>query len=29
MQETLDTATGENQSKAIKNKIILHSFYYL
>ena len=29
MQETLDTIIGENQSEAIKNRIILHSFYYL
>ena len=29
MQETLDTIIGEHQSEAIKNRIILHSFYYL
>ena len=29
MQETLDTITGEHQSEAIKNRKILHSFYYL
>ena len=29
MQETLDTRTGERQSEATKNRIILHSFYYL
>ena len=29
MQETLDTTTGEHQSEAIKNRKILHSFYYL
>ena len=29
IQETLDTIIGEHQSEAIKNRIILHSFYYL
>ena len=29
MQETLDTLTGEHQPEAIKNRIILHSFYSL
>ena len=29
MEETLNTIIGEHQSKAIKNRIILHSFLYL
>ena len=29
MQETLDTTIGEQQSETIKNRIILHCFYYL
>ena len=29
MQETLNTIISEHQSEAIKNRIILQSFYYL
>ena len=29
MQETLNTIVSEHQSEAIKNRIILQSFYYL
>ena len=29
MQETLDTIVGEYQSEANRNRMILHSLYYL